>query len=189
MKRVIIVHGWGGYPDEAWMPWLKRELEARGFDVIAPEMPDTDHPRIDAWVAKLAETVGTPDEEMHLVGHSIGCQTILRYLAERSESEKVGNVVLVAGWLERGGLQDLEPEEVPIARPWLETPFDYDRAREAAMSITAIFSDDDPVVPLENKHLFADKLGARVIVQHGKGHFSEDSGVNELPAALDALIQ
>lgn len=189
MNRVIIIHGWGGYPDEAWMPWLKRELAERGFEVIAPDMPDSENPRIDAWVGKLSEVVGVPGADTHLVGHSIGVQTILRYLAELPEGQGVGNVVLVAGWLERGGLKDLEPEEIPIAKPWLQTPLDYGRARGAAKSFTAIFSDDDPVVPLENKELFREKLGAIVIVEHGKGHFSEDSGVIELPAALDALIK
>ena len=31
-KRVFIVHGWDGYPEEVWFPWLKKELEAKGFE-------------------------------------------------------------------------------------------------------------------------------------------------------------
>jgi len=31
-KRVFIVHGWGGHPEEGWFPWLKKELERRGFE-------------------------------------------------------------------------------------------------------------------------------------------------------------
>ena len=27
MKRVFIIHGWDGYPEEGWFPWLKEELE------------------------------------------------------------------------------------------------------------------------------------------------------------------
>jgi hypothetical protein len=26
-KRVFIIHGWEGYPEEGWFPWLKKELE------------------------------------------------------------------------------------------------------------------------------------------------------------------
>ena len=40
-KRVVIIHGWGGYPDEGWRPWLKHELETKGFLVLVPAMPDT----------------------------------------------------------------------------------------------------------------------------------------------------
>ena len=36
MKRVFIIHGWGGYPEEGWLPWLKKELEKNGFKVFVP---------------------------------------------------------------------------------------------------------------------------------------------------------
>ena len=80
MKRAIIVHGWDGFPEEAWFPWLKRELEARGFTVDVPQMPEAATPKIDLWVPALAQAVGAPDVELVLIGHSIGVQTILRYL-------------------------------------------------------------------------------------------------------------
>ena len=32
-KRVFIAHGWDGYPEEGWFPWLKKELETKGFEV------------------------------------------------------------------------------------------------------------------------------------------------------------
>ncbi len=86
MKRVVIVHGWGGNPQEGWFPWLRGALEGKGFSVQVPEMPDTMHPRIDAWVAALGECIGQPDEELFLVGHSVGCQTILRYLPTASHA-------------------------------------------------------------------------------------------------------
>lgn len=43
-KRVFLIHGWEGYPEEGWRPWLKKELEQRGFTVIVPAMPDTATP-------------------------------------------------------------------------------------------------------------------------------------------------
>lgn len=80
-KRVIIVHGWDGYPEEGWFPWLKQQLKARGFEVIVPQLPNADEPHIERWVPALSEAVGTPDEQMYFVGHSMGCQAIVRYLA------------------------------------------------------------------------------------------------------------
>jgi len=35
-KRVFIIHGWDGYLEEGWFPWLKRELEAAGFAAFVP---------------------------------------------------------------------------------------------------------------------------------------------------------
>jgi esterase/lipase len=36
MKKVFIIHGWDGYPEEGWFPWLKKELEKKGFSVFVP---------------------------------------------------------------------------------------------------------------------------------------------------------
>ncbi|KKQ37224.1 MAG: hypothetical protein US53_C0024G0012, partial [Candidatus Woesebacteria bacterium GW2011_GWA1_37_7] len=47
-------------------------------------------PKIKEWVPFLQENMSNPDEETHFVGHSIGCQTILRYLETLSEKTKVG---------------------------------------------------------------------------------------------------
>src|SRR3989338_169649 len=98
MKRVFIVHGWGGHPEEGWFPWLKKELEAKGFKVFVPQLPDAENPRIQKWVPKLAETVGVPDEETYFVGHSMGCQTIARYLESLPAEIKIGGAIFVAGF-------------------------------------------------------------------------------------------
>src|SRR4030042_1201767 len=42
--RVFIIHGWGGNPEEAWMPWLKKQLEISGIEVHVLAMPDTANP-------------------------------------------------------------------------------------------------------------------------------------------------
>ena len=31
-----MVHGWDGNPNNHWFPWLKKELEKRGFEVHVP---------------------------------------------------------------------------------------------------------------------------------------------------------
>ena len=184
MKRVFVVHGWGGNPDEAWMPWLDRELTSRGFEVHRLAMPHPDEPAIEDWVSTLADAVGAPDADTHFVGHSIGVLTILHYLA--GQSEKVGKVVSVAGWFT---LTNLEPGEEHRARLWMDEPLDTEHVKEVASEILAIFSDDDEVVPLENVDFFRDRLGATTVVEHNKGHFSQDSGVTELPAALKFLTK
>ena len=185
MQRVFIIHGWGGNPQEAWMPWLDRELTAAGFDVKRLPMPHPDEPTIRDWVQTLAHAVGMPDADTHFVGHSVGCQTIMRHLAQLPASTKVGKLVLVAPWF---GLVNLEPGEGPIAQPWLETPIDTDRVRTIAREILAIFSDDDPVVPKDNVEMYRERLSAHTVVLHAKGHLSEDSGVTELPEARDFLV-
>jgi predicted alpha/beta hydrolase family esterase len=185
-KRIFIIHGWGGNPEEGWFPWLKRELEARGYEVKVPTMPDTEEPKIKRWVNHLEKTVGLPDENTFFIGHSIGCQTILRYLNKLPADTKIGGAVFVAGWF---SLRNLETdEEWKIAEPWIETPINLEKIKSQLNKRTAIFSDNDPFVPLEeNRKIFAEKLGAKVIIEHNKGHFSGEDGIKELPIILECL--
>lgn len=171
MKRVFIVHRWDGTPDADWYPWLKEELEERGFSVIIPALPDTHAPKIDAWVGALAKAVGTPDKETYFIGHSIGCQTILRYLASLPEKVVIGGAVFVAGWFTLNQLDT--DEEKAIAAPWLETPIDFAAVQKHAKNFSAIFSDDDPFVPAENVKLFKTRIGADTFLENGKGHYND----------------
>ncbi len=188
MKRAFIIHGWSGYPQEGWFPWLKRELESKGFQVTVPAMPESATPKIATWVNYLAKLVGKIDANTFFVGHSIGCQTILRFLESLPSDQIAGGVVLVAGWIHR--LEgDLSPEESAIAKPWIETPLDLKKVKERSKNFTAIFSDNDEFTRLsaENEEIFKNQLGAVVIEEHNQGHFSGSDGVTELPSALEAI--
>ncbi len=185
VKRVFIVHGWASSPGKDFHPWLKSKLEEAGFEVFAPEMPDTDNPRIETWVPFLAKQVGKLDKDTYFVGHSIGCQTILRFL-ERAKG-KAGGCVFVGGWFSLRGLETTEEKE--IAAPWLETSIDFEKVKKATKKFAAIFSDNDPYVPMKNVDFVKENLGARVVIEKGLGHFTEEEGVTELPVALKELLK
>ena len=167
-KRVFIIHGWDGYPDEGWFPWLKKELEQNGFQVHIPAMPESAEPKIEAWVSHLYKIVGDVDENTYFVGHSIGCQTIIRYLESLPVDKKVEGATFVAGWFTLMNLKTDEEKEIA--------------------KFFAVFSDDDEVVPQDNKNLFEERLGAKTAIEHGKGHFSGSDGVKELPSILEAIL-
>ena len=189
-KRVFIVHGWEGYPEEGWFPWLKKELEAKGFAVFVPQLPDADNPRINNWVPKLSEVVGGPDQQTYLVGHSMGCQTIARYLESLPEEVKVGGVVFVAGFFKRLTNIEDDTEVQAIAKHWLETPLDLEKVKNHLKKSVAIFSDNDKFVPLDNQDNFRDELEAEIVIEHQKGHFSGgDDKITELPSALEAVLK
>jgi len=189
-KRVFIIHGWEGYPEEGWFPWLKRELEKKEFEVFVPQMPDAANPRIENWVPAVTKMVGKPDKDTYFVGHSMGCQTIARYLESLPEKIKVGGVVFVAGFFKRlSGLDD-DPETQLVRSHWLDTPLNLEKVKEHLGKSVAIFSDNDPWVPLDNQEDFRDKLGSKIIVQHQMGHFSGPSdNVTELPIVLEELLK
>lgn len=183
MKRVFIIHGWGGHSQEGWLAWLGGELRSRGFEVGIPDMPDTNNPRIEPWLSQLTELVGIADRHTYFVGHSIGCQAILRYAASLNTS--IGGMVLIAPWVR---LPNIREEEKEIAQPWLEMPIDFSAAQSHGGKAIAIFSDDDEDAPVEDAPLFEQQLGARTIILPGRGHFTEGDGAWQLPEALDAII-
>lgn len=189
-KHAIIIHGWDGSPEDCWFPYLKQELEKRGFDVDVPAMPSPNHPKMQEWVSKLHETIKVSDENTFLIGHSIGCQTILRYLDALKGEEKIGGVVLVAGWVTLYTSAISTREEKQIAKPWIEAPFNWQNVKKRANYFTAIFSDNDKCVPLEhNKITFEINLNAKTIIEHEKGHFSGEDNIKELPSALNAVLE
>lgn len=151
-----------------------------------PAMPNPEEPKIESWVTYLANLVGETDEHTYFIGHSIGCQTILRYL-ETLDNKRVGGAVFVAGWFV---LSDLETEaEKIIGKPWIESLIDCEKVKATTNNFVAIFSEDDQVVPLEeNSKLFKEKLNAKIIIESNKGHFSGSDGVIELPSVLEAVL-
>ena len=186
--HIYIIHGWGGYPGEGWFPWLKNELEAKGYEVTVPALPNSANPRIENWIPALQSVVGMPTAETYFVGHSMGCQAIARYLETLPADVMVGGAVFVAGFFKRlTGLEE-DPEVQAMDRHWLETPLDFSKVTPHLPRNVAIFSDNDPYVPLDNQDDFRDKLGSEIIIEHGMGHFSQSTGTFELLVALDAVL-
>lgn len=188
-KRVFIIHGWDSYPEEGIFPWLKEKLEKKGFTVFNPAMPEPLKPEIDTWVSFLKQQIGVPNSDTILFGHSIGAQTILRYLELLNKNERIGGAVFLAGWVHLTDLAYETKEDPKIAKPWLETPLNWDKIKPHAAKFIGIFSDDDRIVPIADADIFKEKLGAKIIIEHGKGHFSGSSGIKELPSALKAVLE
>ncbi|MCK5449633.1 serine hydrolase family protein [Candidatus Pacearchaeota archaeon] len=183
MKKLILIHGWGGSPiSESWFDLLRKECEDKNIDFIAPEMPNTDSPRVDEWISKLREVAINLDEETYFVGHSMGCQTIIRYLSEIDSEIKVGRIVFVAPWtkLNEKSIEEEGEESEKIVKSWEEVPIDFGKAKSHLMRVLAIFSDNDPYVLLSETKVFGDKLGAEIIIKHDEGHFNETKEINEI---------
>jgi predicted alpha/beta hydrolase family esterase len=184
VKRAIIVHCWEGYPEYCWYPWAKDKLVQDGFDVSIPALPETEAPRQDKWVPYLADQVGIPDEELFLIGHSVGCITILRYLETLPSQQFVGGVVFVAGFTDDLGFKELAN--------FFESPIDFDGIKGRSKNgFVDICSDNDPYVALKYSDILKEKLGAEVILKHAMGHFSgpieSETSCIELPDVVRAV--
>ena len=165
-----------------WFPWLKKELQKQGYEVIALKMPNPIYPKIEEWIPFIQKQIKRPGKNTVFIGHSIGCQTILRYLETLPVKVQVGPVILVAPFFELDGV------EKEIARPWLEAPMDIKKIKKHLTKIVAIFSDDDPLVPLKNKEHFSKHFKSKIIVLKGRNHFVTKLKFPELLQEIESSL-
>jgi predicted alpha/beta hydrolase family esterase len=184
MKRVIMVHGWYGHPTDGWWPWLKAELEKLGFTVTAPQLPNEKSPQINEWVSALADTIKQLDDDTYLVGHSLGCITILRYLESiKAEQIQAGGSVLVAGFT-----KDLDFVGYNGAlNNFFQKTIDWQTIKAHCKDFTVISSDNDPTVRSDNHQRLIENLFAKGIWEHNKKHMTGDDDIFELYSVLTAI--
>ncbi len=183
MKRAFLIHGWDSHPGAHWIPWLKTELESRGFLVIAPQMPDAALPTKDVWVNELSRLIGTPDSNTYIIGHSLGCIATVRYIESLPVGGKLGGCVFVGGFSGNISIPELATFYEEVAE------INFKKVRAICPVITTIFSDNDEYVRLEKGEAFAEKIGAKRLLVHGAGHFRSKDGFRELPAGLEAILE
>lgn len=193
VRRAFIIHGYLSYPEEAWLPWLRNELRKRGYEVALPAMPRPARPSLPGWIKFITQLVGEPDDETVLIGHSLGCQAVIRYLETLGAAGRsVKKTVLVAGSFPPNLSLAEAKERVGEHRAllaWFTVPVDPRLVKKAAGKCTMILSDNDPYIPLRAaRATFRARLNPRIIVEKGKGHFNEDDRITELPSALRAVL-
>ncbi len=171
-RRIVIVHGWEGGPTKDWFPWLEESLPKRKYTVLNMSMPKPNTPKQSAWVKHLQDHI-QPDNNTILVGHSIGCMAILRYLEKISN--KIRAAILVAPYVEN-------EKKYKTISSFFHGPLKWDRIKKNCSEIYTIHSDDDPYVSLWQEAIFKSN-GATTFVEKGKGHFD----VKKLPKVLKII--
>lgn len=183
MKKAIIIHGWGGSPKEGWRPWLVDALEQCGWSVMNPSMPEANEPTQDKWVTKLADIIGEPDEDTYLIGHSLGCITILRYLEGLTDGKKIGGVVLVAGFSNDLTFDGYKGE----LASFFTSAIGWAKINSVCEKFFVLHSKDDSWVNEMNYHELKQRLHAKGELQQAFGHYSSGEGLTELPIVLKSL--
>lgn len=186
--RLIIIPRWSGTPASDWYPWITAELSAREPQPFAPvvvaAMPDPGLPTIPAWTSRVRQLLGNDPAELAqtvIVGHSVGCQAVLRALAELPEGVHVAGALCVAGWFWTDSPWD-------SLLPWIETPFDLGRVQQAASNrIVVVLSDNDPHTAdwRANSAAWQERLGAATVVVPGGQHFNGA----KYPIILQTLLE
>jgi len=162
MRNAIILHGAGETPNSFWFPYVRRELENKGYKVSIPQFPDTDNPEINKWLpVALKEKY---DEDTIIIGHSAGCPLILSVL--ENITTKVKRVILVAGYV------------TPLpegANDILQKNYNWKKIKEHFREIIFINSDNDPWAcdDKQGRTMF-NNLGGTLIIRRSEGHMGSD---------------
>lgn len=174
MKKALFLHAWYATPKSDWYPWLKTELEKKGYEVWLPELPTmpTKLPDMETMLKFLIEK-NFIDESTVVIAHSLGSVLALR-LAERVKFDKG---ILLAGW----DYNDLTPQHQSF---WVRMT-DHNTIKANVPNWVTIISDNDPYVTKAIAHEMAGRLGAVARDVGSKGHFLAKDGVTEIPELLE----
>jgi len=185
--RVIIIHGYKSFPADCWFPWLQGVLQQAHSQVRIPLLPLPTAPSIERWVPAVLDELHGDLSHTILLGHSVGCQAILRAIERLPANTVLAGLILVAGWLVLDPAQLQKPGRGERTKSWIETPLDWTAIVPKSTHWATVFSSNDRLIPVENHHLFAKHLHIQPLVLENRGHFSVNDGCTEIPELLNIL--
>ena len=157
------------------------ELEKRGIYATTLPMPGFDKPISEEWVGEIGRQVDMGvDDEVYLVGHSLGATAILNYLQNEIGDHLVNGVVLVSAPIEKTDNSDLDN--------FFEAPLDFEFIRLRSNKFSVIHGDNDVHVPVSQAKKLSEELGSELILIPNGGHLSGAEGFYALPEVLDSLL-
>lgn len=187
MKKAVILHGTGGSPASNWFPWLKTQLEDKGYEVWVPALPNNETPNRHTYNDFLFGS-GWDFTDNLVIGHSSGAVSVLNLL-EDDRCPRIGTAVMVGVWtdtakanlnhdgLTRERFKDLIPQE----------GFKPDEIKRKADHFLYLHGDNDPYCPVEQAKQLAEQTNSDIIVIPGGGHINHGMGYTELPQLTEAL--
>ncbi len=176
-----MVHGFMGSPNGGWRPWLMGELEKDEVYACALPMPNPNYPKKEEWVKTIADVVADPEDEIFLVGHSLGVPAILHYLQSLENDRKINGVVLVSG-----PVKPLKVVKYPVIDTFLDS-FDFTHIKKVCKNFCIIHGDNDDKVPFNHAEELSKNLNCKLITIPNGGHLNGSAGWTELPEVLEAL--
>ncbi len=192
--KVLIIHGLGSNSNENWFQWLKKELEKNNYEVIVPDMPDSEKPVLKIWLQELEKIVFDFTEEDIIVSHSLGSSAAMNLIQKMNL--KINKLFLVAPATEflfqdkgvRDNIESASTEDnKKFTKEFLSAKIDYKKIESNIHKIYAYFSDDDPYISLNQKKDLAKVLEADYKIFKNKGHFSDTC--LELPEIIPDILE
>jgi predicted alpha/beta hydrolase family esterase len=163
-KTILFIHGAGNkrHPSGSGklIAYLQEQLGS-DYEVLAPDMPDPDHPDYKAWRDQIEQELGKLNADALLIGHSLGGSVLMKYLAEGTYQRPIAGLFLVA--MPYWGKRDWEIEYT--------LPEDFASQLPPISQLFLYHSRHDEEVPFSHIRRYQEKLPqATVRVLDGKEH-------------------
>lgn len=197
MKQVLIIHGgnsFKSYDDyrsyldakavnyqkilyhKGWKTWLAEQLDED--DVLFPKMPNDLNAVYDEWVIYFEKLIPLLEDDIRLIGHSLGAMFLAKYLNQKVLDKPVRQLILIAGGYDDETNEDFGSFKVNSATG----------LERSAQEIHLFHSEDDPVVPYTELAKFQRDLPTAVTHSFtDRGHFY--SLIPTFPELLELLRQ
>lgn len=171
MKKVFIIHGFGGIPNAGWLPWIMKELAKDKIYACVLPMPNSKKPVVLKWIDEISHAVNNAlEDEIFLVGHSLGATAILKYLESISENDKIKCAVLVSGLI-----SPLDPDNKESIYRDIDSfvipHIDLDKVKNKTKKFVVLHSKDDPAVPFWQAEEISKTLDCEFVKNEKGGHF------------------
>ncbi len=166
MKNAILLHGTGDSPDSFWLPYAKAELEKRGYEVWAPQLPDHENPNLEIQLPYVLQH-GIFNSETVIIAHSAGCPLTVAVLEKIST--KIKQAILVAGFVKPIG-------KLENFKSIIKENYNWKIIQENVEDFILINSDNDPwgCDDIQGRYLL-DHIGGTLIIRHGEGHMGSNT--------------
>lgn len=186
MKRALILHGMEGHGHAHWFPWLKAELEARGFDVWVPDLPVAELPNAKRWTDFLLSRKDWDLNDNLVIGHSAGAVEIMQLAQALPAGKKLAAGIACAAFTD--DLPRTDPD-FAVLRDMFEPGLNFETIKSHCNNFVFVHAKDDPWCPWEQAKFLAEQTGGDFVMLPGGRHFttSLDPEFKKFPELLEIL--
>jgi len=162
--RFVFLHGWKGNGHNCFFPWLKRELEAHGHEVITLDLPHSYIPDVVEQAEYVLSKVKF-DENTILLGHSLG--SVVAYRILERLNKPIRKLILVAGLIE----PKFRDKERLAAKYLMSWKFNVDKIKKNASKVVILEDVDDIIISEGQSRVIQQKLGGLTFqIKANKAH-------------------
>ncbi len=163
--KYVLLHGWRSSSKTCFFPWLKKELEAEGHEVIALDMP---HPLLPDVVEQADYVLSKVkfDENTILLGHSLG--SVVSYRILEKLKTPIHKLILVAGLIE----PKFRDHDRLLAKYLMSWKFDFEKIKKTVGEIVILEDNNDVIIPDGESNVIKQALGGyNYRLEAEKAHF------------------